>query len=411
MFPFVLTRWWRRCAAVATCSGIVAAWALPLTAQTKPRVISSQPAPARTHQLFVGVDLYVAADSQMMQVHNIIDGNILAVSDQGIPTRLDRTGGFRWKLVPKVSNEDATITQLEFESAYSPGRDPQLAWMGRQLSLMSYQQDQLAQADRLRSVPPATSTPATLPNGQTVAVGPNPAEVQSSLDQQLRGLATEADQLRHMTDPSFGAQEIRHREDTAQPDAVRLEFRASAPTRLANAYCVALVRLRLPDGRIEDANFYQAIGELGPKPRKISLLQTGLPLGAEVLDVKLHLFNNGKELATNLSPKRFDLTAAEARQYLLLDHTANHRGQTLPAQAVWELAPAALKAADRPGPYDQPVQVNIDADGQLTGFAVDSQIITPEQREIIAQLVFLPALDNGQPIASTLTLNLADYFR
>lgn len=411
MHPFVFTRLWRRCAAIAAGGAIVVALATSTAAQTQPRVVSSQPAPARTHQLFVGVDLYVPTDSQMMQVRNIVGGTTLAVSDQGAPARLDRTNGFRWKLVPKVSNQGATISDFSFESTYSPGHDPQLAWMGRQVSLMGYQQDQMSQADRLRAGPLVAPTPTSVPSGQGGATGPSPEQIQSDLNQQLQGMTTEMDQLSDMTDPSFGAQEIRNREDATQPDAVRLEFRASAPTRLANAYCVALVRLRQPDGNIEDTNFYQPIGELGPKPRKISLLQTGLPPGAELLDVKLHLFNSGKELATNLSQKRFDLTAAEARQYLLLDHTANHRGQTLPAQPVWELAPAALKAADRPGPFDQPVQVNIDPDGQLTGFAVDSQIVTPEQREIIAQLVFLPALQDGQPVASTLTLNLADYFR
>jgi hypothetical protein len=180
---------------------------------------------------------------------------------------------------------------------------------------------------------------------------------------------------------------------------------------MADAYYVALMRLRDPDGKIHDVNFYKPIGALDSTPRKINHLQTGLPPDSEILEVKIHLFNRGKEVATNRSEKSFGLSAAEAHQYLLLDHTANNRGETLPARPVWELAPAALKSADSPGSFDFTVSVKVDAEGRVD-FAKDANQIVPAHiSAIVEQLTFLPALHEGQPVASTVAVNLADYFR
>ncbi len=399
----------RRCLLLpAVVLGWVMFFVPSLAAQPKPRVVSSQAAPERTHQLFVGIDLFVPTGSQMMQVRNIDGHHTTVVSEQGQPSEIERTSGFRWKLVPKVSNQDASISDLQYETTYSPAKDPYKQWVGRQTNIMNYQQDQSMMAE-LKAAGASLTVVVADQNGNVTRTSGE--DVRPELFHEMRALQNEQQMLNDLTRPDSIGKNADEGAEAPGHDAMQLQFNVSAPTPMAHAYCIALARLRKADGEIEDVNFYKALGEIGPKPRKVTFLQTGITPGAKILDVKLHLFNSGKELATNLSEKRFDLTADEARQYLLLDHTANHRGETLPARPVWELAPPELKAVTQPAELDLPVLVNIDEQGRLTGFASQEQIVTPRQREMIGKLVFLPALDEGQAVASTVSVNLADYFR
>ncbi|WP_221031601.1 hypothetical protein [Actomonas aquatica] len=383
----------------------------PLVAQPKPRVVTSKASPEHTHQLFVGIDLFVPQGTEMLEVRNIVGETTLAKSAAGELNEIDRTTGYRWKLVPKVSDLSATVSDLEYETTYSPASDPQKKWMGRQTNMMNYQQDQLSQGTLMAAN--LSRGIAALPS-QGGQGGPSPEAVermQAGVNSQIRGHLDEVARVDAITDPDFTAKEQQAQEILNPHDSVRLQFRVSTPTPMAHAFCVALARIRHPNGEIEDINFYKPIGEVGPKPKKVNFLQTGLAPGFEILELKVHLFNNGKELATNLSEKRFQLTTDEARQYLLLDHTANHRGETVPASPVWELAPPELKALDRPGSLDRPLLVNINAKGDFTGFAGSGQLYGPEHEHILRQLVFLPALEDGQAVDSTATINLADYFR
>ncbi len=409
MSQTVIHRLRRQGITVATAIWLICLVAAPLAAQPKPRVVTSKAAPERTHQLFVGVDLFVPNGLEMMQVRNIEGRTALVASEAGQLEEIERTSGFRWKLVPKVSNQDAAIADLEYETTYSPASDPYKQWVGRQTNIMNYQQDQ-AMMTELRAVGASSVVMAPSPDGDGMVVA-NDQDVRPELMNALQSGLSEQAMLTDMTSPDTASKEIHNRGESQGHDAVELRFSVSAPSTMSHAYCVALARVRLPNGTIDDVNFYKPIGEIGPRPRKITMLQTGIPPDSEILEVKLHLFNSGKELATNLSEKRFELTEEEARQYLLLDHTANHRGETLPACAVWELAPPELKAAPSSAPLDQPILVKIDAQGQFVGFASDDQIVSAAQRDIIKNLVYLPALEDGQAIESTVAVNLADYFR
>src|SRR5690606_11046771 len=117
--------------------------------------------------------------------------------------------------------------------------------------------------------------------------------------------------------------------------------------------------------RLSDVTFHHPVGRLDLTPRKVRILQAGLPAGFELIDTDIYLFNRGEEIATNLSERRIDLTLEEVRQYLMLDHVANHRNETLPARPVWSIAPAGLWAAEDRATYDFNIAVDIDENGHL----------------------------------------------
>ena len=384
----------RRLSLVFPCGLLVCFAASSLLAQPKPRVVSSQSSPERTHQLFVGIDVFVPQQNEMMQVKNIRGETSLLAGEDGQLTKIDRTTGFRFKLVPKVCNIAAEIENLEWRTVFSPANDPNRKWVGRQTNIMNYQQDRLQEIDNPTYV------------GSAAPIGYAASESRAA------GLMKESNSIDQMTSAEFSKKEVDARaESTGGHDAMELEFRISAPEPIAHAYLIALTRVRDAKGTITDINFHREIGAIGPQPRKILHLQTGIAPGSEIIEVKTHLFSNGKELATNLSEKRFELTTEEAKQYLMLDHVANHRGQSIAAHPVWELAPAELKAMASASAVDFPVTVEIDADGQLTRLDPGALIVPESLLATIKRLTFLPALEEGAPVASTRTVNLADYFR
>src|SRR5690606_21897256 len=136
--------------------------------------------------------------------------------------------------------------------------------------------------------------------------------------------------------------------------------------------------------------------------------------------------------------------------YLLLAQLADHSGETLAARPVWDLAPAELWAASSGEAFDCPVVVSLDEHGRVLGVhrseadaraslaAVEESEIrakptasrlrgaeeeavatepertvpVPERIEgIVGRMVFLPALEHGEPVPSIAVLNLVDFFR
>src|SRR5690606_23466805 len=192
-------------------------------------------------------------------------------------------------------------------------------------------------------------------------------------------------------------------------------------------------------------------------PRKIKIRKTGFQPGFEIEEVKLHVYTHGKELATNLSERAVAMTPDQAREFLLLSHISEHAVETVGPTPVWELVPPAVLAARDPAVFNYPVVVNIDADGSVISIhdgvdeakafldlvheesnlrtrpttdrnfdrLTDSVRIRDQQETTldqtgrlppavsaaIADMVFLPALELGAPVAGMAQINLADFYR
>jgi len=379
---------------------------LPASAQ-----VHSRPAPTRDYHLYVGADFYVSRDDDLVRITNM-DGNRAVLSEEdGTQTVLSRTTGFRWTRVPKIGRGLTEIKELKTERVFSPAKDPNNEWAGKQTNIMNYQQDQMtvrlqATAAFDQSVSSARSqaaemSPQDLDNLED-AVSQVAPGVMNAMNDTLEGFERAGNN-------EFYQKRIDEAKSAGGYDAITLEFKAATPEPVANAYVVAISRISV-NGRISDVTFHQSIGRLDSKPRRVYILQTGLPPGYEVLNTDVYLFTNGKELPTNLSEKRLSITHEEARQYLLLDRVASNRRETLPPEPVWNLAPEALMSAESPEVFDYNLLVDIDSQGQLTG--IQSAGVVPEPiRQVVAQMEFLPALDNGDAVPGQLAFNLADYFR
>ena len=89
---------------------------------------------------------------------------------------------------------------------------------------------------------------------------------------------------------------------------------------------------------------------------------------------------------------------------------AQNRNATLAAEPAWEIAPAALLAADAPEAFDYAVKVSVDDRGRIVEISEDA-ILPDHIRSIVEDITFMPALVDGQAVASEVSFNLQDFFR
>ena len=266
------------------------------------------------------------------------------------------------------------------------------------------------------------------------------------------------DQLDAASDTTVFADKTLGAMTDARYDVMELKFAISSREPIADAYVVIMGSIKLPDEETDGVvTFHHNVGRVGPEPRKITVRKTGFPPGFDINEVKLHVYAHGKELGTNLSEKNIAMTRQQAREFLLLSHLSEHALETVAPEPVWELMPSALLAAEDREAFNYSVVVNIDADGSVISIhqnendarafldavvdesklrtrstapssfdgMVDSVRIADrtdinldqtgrlpaDVSAAIADMVFLPALDIGAPVAGMTSVNLADFFR
>ncbi len=465
---------------------------LLLVASISPALHAQSPASdaAKTHRFFVGTDLKVQWEDDIVDVARF-DGAKVAVRDaDGRLVLLPQTTNLRWERRPKISRAPVTITNLDHHRMYSVGRDPATHWHNIQTTLndqQSVRQDiTTTQYNQLVSDPNAGPNTETMKRLYGVDGG-RWADMQvpdhGQYAQDLRGgkfqtgdpllgnidnmgkvkeaaldvMLDTNDQALNVPSGDFFQDRIADDKRDQSYDSFELQFDVSSREPIADAYAVIWARILTPDDPEGSSTvFHQRLGKLDASPRRIRVRKAGLPAGFKLTDITVEVCSHGIELGTNLSERSQSLTAGEARGFLLLAHLADHKGETIPAQPVWDLAPAELWAAADGQAFDYPVFVTLDEHGQVLGVhrtekeardslaAVDvSQLRTkatattlPAMENLIAanaaksadelsqtdrlpnqivslvgRTVFMPALDNGAPIPSYLTVNLADFFR
>lgn len=401
-------RWPAAIAVLCTAAAVLSAASQPRTV----RSVDSMAAPDRDHFLFVGVDLYVVQDNQLVQVQAFDGDHARITKDNGETASVERTQGFKWRMNPKISPLAATIAKLNAAPVFSPTNDPNRNWASQQLGLMDYYGDQVDRAHGGLVLAEARAQGAQNAAANGYAPQQAPEDTADAIMSKANSTINAANAAMEATvaNTTFAGNPASEA-DAGAYDAIELTFQVSAPQPIADAYVVAITRLRTDKGFL-DINFQRAIGPVGPTPRKVTISQAGLPKGFTHLETKLHLFNHGEEIATNLSERRVDLTADEARDYVMLDYVSRHRGATVPASPVWALAPEVLRAAQDPRLFDFSAEVEVDAEGKLVAVRDAGDRIMPAQvRSALEQFTYVPALENGVPVTSTVRVNPADYFK
>jgi hypothetical protein len=120
-----------------------------------------------------------------------------------------------------------------------------------------------------------------------------------------------------------------------------------------------------------------------------------------MLDFQVHLYNRGREVATDVAPKRVPLTREEAFTYARIEYLSGNTGATLPAKPFMGKLTKEAKAQLSSELLVQPYYVRVSAEGLPLAAFLDKECSRPVDETmaaLIAKVRFYPALAKGQLI-------------
>lgn len=364
------------------------------------------PSADRDHHLFVGAQLYVHQGEERIPIEKIRGDRALVTEPDldSIPIKQDST--ITYRLVPKVSAVVAEITDMSSEVVFTPT----MKHLDQQSQLDIYfnrQADYLeAEQRRLESEGSGASDDAD--SGSTTDSGAFSSGTEG-IQAQLDGVSDQLSDLQIMQESLEWDPELVAGAESSGGNTAKIVLNLSSPTHIADAYVFAAIRISTND-KLYDLSVYRHVGEVTPQARRVVLQRANLPSGFEIKETHVFVFSQGTEIPTNKSEKHFQVTREEAWEFARLSHLGDYGRESVSARPAWALAPARLLGVEAVQGISNPVRIHLDENGHMTGL-VDEGAIVPDQVDAILQeMAFLPALENGQPVPSILTVDPADFF-
>jgi hypothetical protein len=312
----------------------------------------------------------------------------------------------------KLTEASATIAKLKGERAYTPANDPTKRFMNQQPGLNSEAMAGMAAGAVVDAAPtlgaaqggdPKAGGGAAVAKAQLLSItSANVAVLNSQSFSEANNIGNYAAQMqRELALELF--------------DAMEVTFEVSSEKPLARPYVVIVARYHEKDatpGKVRNWIFAKALAPIDSKPKKVHVLQGGFPPGFVMEDFKIHLFDRGQELATNVADKRVELTYNDAFRYFLIDYISGHKGASLPAAPVMGQLPAGWHTRLTPEELSQSCFVKVSKDGLPLGAYADEacsqSVANPYVQSVVKEIRFAPTLDKGKAVAGTAKLRLSD---
>lgn len=366
----------------------------------------------KEHVLFMGTDLAVQKGDNFLRVQDVSGSSFMVkVGDEPayVPMQM-RAAHVKVEKKLKLTAAQVRVDKLRGDRTYTPANDPGLKF-DRQSGAAAGAAAAADVANYQGAIFERAEESARANDDENRA---NALQVERQRFEGLERMANEA-LASDMGSPAQLAGRLQGEKLEGNFDAMQVEFEVSSERPINDAYIVIISRFRekgTKPGLSRNWIYAKSIGEIGPKPRYLRIREGGFPVGFILEDYELHIYEGGREIATNVSPKRVELTRAEAQQYLLLEHLAAHKGQTVPAEPAAGRLPADLTARLTQGFYLQPYFVKVDEGGLPGGVFMDATcrnpVTDPYLTDLFAGLLFKPALVKGQPTASVCRVKLPE---
>jgi hypothetical protein len=389
------------------CSGLI------VLATISSGALAAEEAESQTHTLFMGADFDIQLNRAYYRVRDISGGSVvIRVDDRDVLLPM-KEGPVAMKVVEslKLTEASAVIADLKGERTYSPANDPVRKFMREQPGGANHLSVNQAE---IQSITAQQSVAAAQRNG-----APGAASVQIVAQAQQQAAAasnslTSAVSAEGADYNNVGIYSTNMQEELAKKlfDAVAVTFEVSSPQPLNSPYVVIVAQYRECNekpGAAHNWIYARALEPIGPKLRKIRLLQGGLPPGFELLKFRLHLFNRGQEIATNVAEKRVPLTREDAFQYLKIEYVTSHKDMTLPPTPAMGKLPADLRSRLTGAQIAVTFFVKVSKDGLPGEVFFDEscsqRVDDPDILSAIRNIRFKPALEKGRAVDGIARLN------
>jgi hypothetical protein len=391
---------------------LISATVLPLGAA------SEDNAPPSSHVLFMGADLSVLHAKKLYLVKDVT-GSSLSIRVDGDEVLVPTTRGsinLHVDAELKLAGSSVQLDELKAGPGYSYANNPmrKLEEANRTNLAMADQQD-FAREAVVRSeanLAAVTESTSHYTDKARAAREVNAAALGVQVSKQMMG-STDIALGSDLSNVGSGAGRMAL--NNGKFDAMEVSFKISSPLELERPYMVVLFKFHDPaakpgvNGLVIHA---QALDPIDSHPRYVRVLRGGLPLGFAFVDCAVHIYNRGREVATNHSEMRTELTRVDTRKYLVGSHLGAHKGATLPAAAVPGTLPRALRGSMTLDQLTRYVYARIGRDGALLGAFTNAECTAPlENPTVLAalgEIFFVPALEAGKPAEGVAQVRFAD---
>lgn len=363
--------------------------------------------------IFPGLNLMIKRGANYFPLIGVTkNGALIRVNGREVPLRFDEINSCRVLRPVVVSDWRMNITHLETVQSYTPAADPRRVWRESESLLIDYQQDQVdAVFSRLRmeegGLNLVTQTTKGLVADPLQLV---PEDGVTTLKMALSEAAGDTDGL---DSGAFYDRKSKENLDKEHFDAVSVGFEVSSPLPVQNPYLVMAADYRL--GAKSPAILRRiALMKLDPinrEPRKVTLKLPGFPLGFVLIRNQIHIYEGEKEIATDATRPRMEVSRTEMFRYLEIQYAAENKGRTLPPVAIRGLSQVTIRDKVEPGQLDQSLKIKVSKDGEVVDWSARGSAtvaISVPINSYLRDLHFYPALDNGTPVDGTVVEKLAD---
>jgi hypothetical protein len=394
-----------------TCLPLLTLLSLALVAP----LLADNSTPRKDHALFVGATLQVEDGPAFFEIVGAKGNSVSLLADGKLHRiRRDAIRNVRIGMTLKLSDVVARIEKMTVTPTFVPSNADRWAAMRMQVLFSDLK------FDAGSAVTAAANNMATA--GANLAVGIGNAVhagVQPSVGQPGQDMAATSNAFSSASRSSISMQassdSFGRRAEHTGDDALDIACELSTPRATPNTYALVLTEYREATGGKSSYNIHvEPIGELGPKPRKVTLTQVGFPSGFILGKVSLHLYSDSFELATNLSEDRVDLTADDALRYLVVCYVASHTKESLAATPLRIALPADFKQQAPVADLDRTLYATVGDDGLVQGLsaAPDHPVaVDPYIDSTVRKFRYHPALKEGKPVESVVEVRLAGLLR
>ncbi|HYC72803.1 MAG TPA: hypothetical protein VEB66_16450 [Opitutaceae bacterium] len=358
--------------------------------------------------LFMGTDVVILKDRDFHRVIAISEGAYV-IEQRGRPVRVPLDSKeIRLKVEPslKLSGVSVQVDKLKSARGYTPGNDPRR----RRLAEAG------AAGGALAAVDAATDQLITAASAQqnVFIAGAQPQQALSDLGTQTaqKDSALVAAKSQETSPGDYADRLVGDLVEEAY-DAMDVEFELSSATPLADPSVVVVMRYRhrgAPRGTERDMIHAQTLDGLDAAPRRIVVRQGGFPRGFTLDEVQVHVYDGGREVASNVAPKRVALGRDEAFQYILMEHAAAHRGETIPAAPALGTLTEEQRGQIPADQLARTFHVKVGKDGRALAAYTDAactvRVSDRAVAEALGQILYKPALDKGRPAEGVAAVRL-----
>jgi hypothetical protein len=367
---------------------------------------------AKTYTLFEGDNIMVGQANGLHTVRDVNGGSWVIVVDGEQQLVSAKNGPISMKVTPaeKLTDVTATISGLRSERGYTFANDPAVK-LTKNLNngaIVNIGEHTAAnQSTAASNAAIAASNSGVNKNNGEGAQSPgntSPSSNQAKVDSdnnQTYALNNAGGDLSYLG-------------DGGDYDALEVSFDITAAKELKEPYFVVITNFRdkdAPPGASQNLIYAKALEPVSGNVEHVKFEQGGFPLGYQLISFELHLYDNGVEVATNISPKRSTLSAEEAFNFVRTKYIGAHKGETLPASPVMGKLPDDFASHLAEGKYSAPIFVKVSKDGTANGAFSDAsctaKIDDTYLDSVVSGIRFKPALAQGNPVEGVASLNLS----